>query len=263
MPFQPNDEPRVEDLVRALITWLQNWWVAPRERSKTADWAMVVVTMLAVTAAIWSALIFQSQLTEARNATKAAQEQLETMDRPWVSITLVPNGPLAFTSDGLNVNLHVHLENIGRGVANNVTIHHVGLLTNDPFHEPMKRQDALCSPDKLTKDSNVGIESSLFPGKTDDSLFIGDNISRAAIASNAIKPANAPAAILTGLFFVGCVDYRYGLTTKHHQTRFVCQVGRAMPNTAPDVVAAIFVGQSVPAQQVRVTRWLFGGDGAT
>src|SRR5258708_25710322 len=136
------------------------------------------------------------------------------MDRPWVSIILVPDGPLAFTSDGLSVNLHVHLENIGHGVTNNVTIRHVGFLTNDPFHEPMKRQDALCSPDKLTKDSKGGIESSLFPGKSDDSLFIGDNISNAAIASNSIKPPNAPAALLTGLFFFGCIDYQYGLTTK-------------------------------------------------
>ncbi len=259
MAFQPNDNPQVEDLVRALITWLQNWWAAPRERSKAADWALVVVSCLAVVGAIWSAFIFQGQLTEARNATKAAQEQLETMDRPWVSITLAPDGPLAFTSDGLNVNLHVHLENIGHGVANSVNIHHVGFLTNDPFNEPMKRQDALCS----AKDSNGGIESSLFPGKSDDALFIGDNISNAEIASNSIKPRNAPAALITGLFFVGCVDYQYGLTTKHHQTRFVYQIGRAMPNTPPDVLAAIFVGKSVPAQDVRVTRWLFGGDGAT
>jgi hypothetical protein len=180
-----------------------------------------------------------------------------------VSITLAPDGPLTFTSDGLNVNLHVHLENIGHGVANNVTIHHVGFLTNDPFHEPMKRQDALCSSDKLTKVPESGVESTLFPGKSDDSLFIGDNITNAAIASNSIKPANAPADLLTGLFFVGCVDYRYGLIAKHHQTRFVYQVGRAMPNMPPDVLGAIYVGQSVPAPEVRVTRWLFGGDGAT
>jgi hypothetical protein len=260
MAFQSDDDPRVEDLVRAIIAWLQNRRAAPREQSKAADWALVVVSCLAVVAAIWSAFIFQGQLTEARNATKAAQEQLETMDRPWVSITLAPNGPLTFTNDGLNVNLHVHLENIGHGVANNVAIHHVGFLTNDRFHEPMKRQDALCSPDKLTEG---GISSSIFPGKSDDSLFIGDNISNAAIASNSITSPNAPGAIITGLFFVGCVDYEYGLATKHHQTRFVYQVGRAMPNMPPDVLGAIYVGQSLPAQEVRVARWLFGGDGAT
>jgi hypothetical protein len=51
MSFQSNDDPRVEDLVRALITWLQNWRAAPREQSKAADWALVVVSCLAVVAA--------------------------------------------------------------------------------------------------------------------------------------------------------------------------------------------------------------------
>ncbi len=74
MAFQFDDDPRLEDLVRALITWLQNWRAAPRERSKTADWAMVVLTLLAAIAAICSAIIFQGQPKEARRATEAAQE---------------------------------------------------------------------------------------------------------------------------------------------------------------------------------------------
>lgn len=59
--------------------WLRHWWDAPRENSKWADIAMVVLTVLIAIAAFESARIFQRQLTLMHDAFLADQ-------RAWVSV---------------------------------------------------------------------------------------------------------------------------------------------------------------------------------
>jgi hypothetical protein len=66
------------------IVWLRQWWDAPREKSKAADWALVALTVLIAVAAFWSAWIFQGQLSQAREATRLVERQWNEQQRAWV-----------------------------------------------------------------------------------------------------------------------------------------------------------------------------------
>jgi hypothetical protein len=64
-------------ILEATLYLAHHYWDAPREKSKKADVAIVILTLAIAIAAIWSACIFQRQLTLAR-------ETMESQTRPWV-----------------------------------------------------------------------------------------------------------------------------------------------------------------------------------
>jgi hypothetical protein len=59
--------------------------------------------------------------------------------------------------------------------------------------------------------------------------------------------------------FFGCVDYRIASLSRNHQTGFIYDIVRKDPNT-PDVPHLIIIGQDLPAANVSLERWVFGGD---
>jgi len=131
----------------------------------------------------------------------------------------------------------------------------------------LSRQKALC--DKAAKDTegmNSGrLEMTLFPGGEDSSLSIGPSIYMPEVMANLMDTHLTPTLhdkAFGPIYLVGCVDYQYAASPTHHQSRFAYEIGRALPHSPPDLVTAIKVGEDVPADQVRMTRWIFGGDQA-
>jgi hypothetical protein len=48
--------PTPGEFVDAILHWLRHWWGAPREKSKAADWALAVLTVLIAVAAFWNSV---------------------------------------------------------------------------------------------------------------------------------------------------------------------------------------------------------------
>jgi hypothetical protein len=64
--------------------WVRRWLDNERPKSPWTDICMVVLTIVIAVAAIYSAWVFQGQLTEARNATQLAENQWRGQRVPWV-----------------------------------------------------------------------------------------------------------------------------------------------------------------------------------
>jgi hypothetical protein len=211
--------------------------------------------------------VMSGQLQQMQVASVVASKQLELLDRPWISVGFTVESPITFTSDQVRVTFRAHFKNVGHAVATNIVIAQNAFLTPDPFRTVLPRQKALC--DKTATDTtamnNGRLEMTLFPGTEDNSLGIGAGVSMPDIMANLLDTHLTPAfhdKVFGPVFLIGCVDYQYAASPIHHQTRFAYEVGRALPHSPPDVIAAIKVGEDVPLEDVRMTRWIFGGDQA-
>jgi hypothetical protein len=95
MSITPNSEPSKDleegsptpsEVIGIVINWLRHWWDVPREKSKAADWAMVVLTTAIAVAAFWSIWFVQGQLKEARRATDLSEQQWKSQLVPWLGL---------------------------------------------------------------------------------------------------------------------------------------------------------------------------------
>jgi hypothetical protein len=89
-----------------------------REKSKAADWALVLATLLAVLAAGYSAVLFFGQLREARRNTDAVVRNFIIDERPWVepqidTLNYPPEPILAWS---------VRLKNAGKTAAKRIYV---------------------------------------------------------------------------------------------------------------------------------------------
>jgi hypothetical protein len=130
---------------------------------------------------------------------------------------------------------------------------------NSIFKEPLKRQkefcDAISNKPVSTEQNETAI--AIFPDSSDDSLLLGSGFSKGEIEST---PTTNPHFSVKHIFpiIVGCVDYQYGVSTHHHQTRFIYEVQRFDPATRPHIFS-IEVGTDVPAPSVALVPYSFGG----
>jgi len=198
----------------------------------------------------------------AQQSASTAVAQLETTDRPWIKAVPQAWSPLTFQNNGdLSFNVTFALSNVGRSIATDVTIYS-GVFVPAwegaaHFRQPLERQTALCN-----KVQPAGLMFALFPGETKQ-LTVGVAISREEMEKNAVPPPpgipNPPTEKRTDPMLFGCVDYRIASLPKHHQTGFIYDIVRTDLKT-PNVPYLIIVGQDLPATNVSLERWMFGGD---
>jgi hypothetical protein len=62
---------------------------------------------------------------------------------------------------------------------------------------------------------------------------------------------------ILGLSIVGCVDYTFSFSAKHHQTGYVYEIVRPVPGQIG--ATPIKIGENVPANLLIIRRSLFGG----
>jgi hypothetical protein len=260
-PNYRHREPDPDEALREVLSFLCN----PLNSNAITAIATVLIFISGVVYTGFSALQWQATRQSADAATSAATtaaKQLEMVDRPWVIVSFIVNSPLVFGEDGMHLSLGVHLKNIGHSVATNIVIDDALFPSKDPLNEPLVRQRKLC--EKTRKDTvgmNTGrLELTIFPDEEDGSLSAGATIDNATIAANLLDTHLHPALktkFISSVYFVGCVDYQYATSTIHHQTQFIYEVGRIEPpRTFP---MAIVIGQPIAADNVRLTRYIFGG----
>jgi hypothetical protein len=218
---------------------------------RRATWIAAIAAVIAAGGGIFYARTAYRQW-------EISQRQLEAVERPWLKVTFAP-GPVTFKDGGMQFGVYPHLSNVGHSVATGAIVPIKIFLAsngNDVFKEPLKRQKELCDPLAIQPISKERDEKriAVFQDTTDSSLFLGEGFSKAEIDSAPTANTNFKIKHLVPII-VGCVDYQYGTSTRHHQTRFIYEVFRAdpRPNTS------IEVGQDLPADSVVLTPYPFGG----
>jgi len=208
----------------------------------------------------------------AKTASETAQKQLEQTERPWlkVSFSVQPPG-ITFQDGGMQLNIVPRIENIGHSVATGVVSPMKIFLADDEeslFNAPLKRQKEFC--DKLASQPvshrQETSEVAIFPSDSDSSWGYGLGLSKAEVdAAKDRGPASGTKATGPKLLIpivYGCVDYVYGTSERHHQTRFILelqQVNRTQTVPARIPTIAIRAGQPVDAVNVVITKYPFGG----
>jgi hypothetical protein len=90
------DSPHTpSDVITVAADWLVHYWDIPREKSKWTDIGTLVLTCAIAAAAIYSAWVFQGQLTEARKAVTLTVDSFRMDERAWVEIE--PIKPVLFS----------------------------------------------------------------------------------------------------------------------------------------------------------------------
>jgi hypothetical protein len=196
----------------------------------------------------------------AESAAKATAIQFEVAQRPWISVTVVPDGPLRCGNDSANVTFKVTMKNTGSSVATDVLVYgKLFPLRGDPTTEIDKRQCALCD-----KPAPWVIFSGfyVFPGEQRE-WGMGTSTPITDIESEWIFYPEDPSRKFISLYLVGCIDYRLSFSKEQHQTRFAYQLSR-LPSAGGPVDIHDFgsfeVGKDVPCERLWLTPWLSSGN---
>jgi hypothetical protein len=109
------------EVLRYFVVWLHGFH-RDREKSKAADWAMVVLTFLTVVAAIASAWLFEAQLKEARRSTDAAIQNFKLDERAWIEIEAINPARVEphATEKRIAYRYEFRVKNVGKTVASRV-----------------------------------------------------------------------------------------------------------------------------------------------
>jgi hypothetical protein len=174
--------------------------------------------------------IAQQQANAAQVAAEAArkqavsvQYQLEAADRPWISVDVSINSPLTYDSNGVHLSFAFVPKNLGRSPAQNIYISPrlVPAFMGDDLREIQKR---ICKP-LAAQDRTTN-----FPGYI---LFPGDHYIQEITIGMSIEELNSRYSKwklsqgmneLIPIALVGCVDYTFESSQRHHQTGFVFEV---------------------------------------
>jgi hypothetical protein len=190
-----------------------------------------------------------------------SHRQFEATERPWLKVSFSDNA-VNFADGSMLFSMHAHITNVGHSVATGVIIPIKMFLASDAnsiFKEPLKRQEELCD---AIENKSVSVQQNetaiaIFPGSGDDSLLLGQGFSKSEIDATPTVNPNFQIKHLLPII-VGCVDYQYGASTHHHQTRFIYEVQRLDPAVSPNIFT-IEVGKDVPAPNVALVPYAFGG----
>jgi len=247
--------PSVAEVLDIVLNWLRHYWDAPRQKSKSTDWAIAALALIIAGAAFWSAFIFNSQL-------RAMRKQFEAADRPWILAKPKVESPITFHDNGdLSMSVTFILNNVGHSVATDVTVYGDALVPKpegvEHFRQPLERQADLCG-----KVQPYAMTITLFPNEIKQ-FEVGFRVSHEEIEANLVPPSpgmpDLPPAKRTNPIIFGCVDYKFSSLPQHHQTGFIYNVIGTNPKN-PNVPYLIVVGETLPAANIALERWGAGGD---
>jgi hypothetical protein len=193
----------------------------------------------------------------AESAANIAQQQLEMSERPWLVTEYTPSAPLKFTADGgATFGVEGKVANIGHSVALDVhdnpliTIQEVGV---EMMH-PTVKQKEVCDQIRDTREKlpNFADGDTLFPGQ-----FSLENMPL-NFSRDDIEKARIPKTdTIWGLVIIGCVDYKFSFSPKHHQTAYVYEIVRPAPGRVGSL--SIKIGENLQPNQLIIRRSIFGG----
>jgi hypothetical protein len=179
--------------------------------------------VLFVYAAFTIAMYFANRAAAnaATSAADTAAKQLELTSRPWVDLDVSIIAPITHDSNGLHIEFTFVPKNIGQSPAQNVSIAPrlvPGSMGTD-LHEIQKR---ICDNRAAAKDEPLSYV--LFPQRSYKQQ-ITMQITNSEIDSQWSKFELSQGPIdLAPVVLVGCVDYTYDSSSRHHQTGFAFDV---------------------------------------
>jgi hypothetical protein len=215
------------------------------------QWQEMEATTKATTAAV----------AESKRQFDISLRQLESTDRPWVTIAFPQSAVFRFHEGGAaSLGLTYTLKNIGRSPAVNIQLHAsvIPLAQKDWITGPFRWQKQTCEPSSLrAPDPARGF--SLVPAEE-----ISDGFSTTLDAQSiaAVNVAPLPGEIDDGVMrfnpvLVGCVTYSFVNSLKIHATGFIYSIARRIPKDPhPHLVQGRANGSS---EDVELTRFYFGG----
>jgi hypothetical protein len=221
----------VEAIIRCTLRFFHGFHLH-RERSKVTDWLTVALTLGVAIAAIWSALIFQDQLKEARKQTRLSV-------RPWIGLDegldAIQTTPLQIDEGG-NASLvyTIRAKNYSSSPAANVWAY-ANLVVADDLNTVYEQQGYACG-DAVVGKPDIGLV--LFQGK--DRVFN----SMPGLTKISVKHERS----LIGAWLAGCIGYRdqFGYLCR---TKFIWgfqdETGRPVSLQAP-VPAMMIKGRFFP-----------------
>jgi hypothetical protein len=180
----------------------------------------IEVAMLFIVAAYASVSAFQ--LIEVQRQTNTAQQQFEAMDRPWVVVTgpdISFDGPVVY-NDGVTLPVVFSPRNVGRSPAQNIWIESKivpGIMGTDVSEERNKLCEAASKHDQIGR-------YFLIPKDTYHQPF---PLSMSGADNDSLTPQTARSqgfATLINAILIGCIDYTYESSPRHHQTAFAYDV---------------------------------------
>lgn len=211
------------------------------------EWIKITIEAATLLAVIWYAVVASGQLTQMRNATKAAKrsadaaaraaaidaEQLDLSERPWLAVKATPIKPglwwVKRSQAALQIN--VSISNVGKSIAKGIQVS-ANLVPMPPglpiAVDAAQRERSLCSHDSP---GGAGWFD-LFPTDRPAERRLSISATTPAVAAQAVAPAGGDSHSFVGLYVVGCVSYLSSYSTQVHHTDFAYQLV-APPPTSP------------------------------
>lgn len=196
-------------------------------QEKIAKWTKRAVIAAAIYAAITAiyAAIAVFQWREMRRATKASEAQLALMrdaDRPWIDIDISITSPLTYDGKSVRAEFTFVPTDVGQSPAQNISINPTltPAFMGDDLNGIQKR---LCDS-AATKSGMASLQYVLFRGRH-YSQPVTLEIPIKDIDSHWGKmPAGVGPSDAMPIALIGCVDYMYETSDRHHQTAFAVDI---------------------------------------
>jgi hypothetical protein len=232
-----------------------------------------------IVAAVYAGLTYR-MFRQMQTQTDTAHRQLEATERPWVKIDFkIGVQGLTFDAGGFSLPLEAVFNNIGHSTATSAFAATKMFLAsgNAIFTEPIKRQHDLCDPlRKLpVRTEKMGdMMLTIFPSDADASMTYGQGVGQPELDATPNFEPPPPGGKRIVPIIVGCVDYQYDASDRHHQTRFIYEVQRldraavayndagqrsGQPFTPHAVFYSIEVPKHLAPEDVVLVKYGFGG----
>lgn len=180
---------------------------------------LAVIGYAAVARNQWKEMIKATE--EATRSAETAAKQLELTSRPWVDIDVSITAPVTYDSNGVHIVFTFVPKNIGQSPAQDVSIA-LRLIPGSMGTDVRKIQGSVCKNRASAKDEPLRYV--LFPNRV-YSQQITMGLTDAEINSQWSKFDLGRGPIdLIPVLLVGCVDYAYDASPRHHQTGFAFDV---------------------------------------
>jgi hypothetical protein len=219
-PYDSDPEPD------PIEVWVR-FWKFIIDSKHTSAVAAIATLALCVTTILYTVFsAFQWNANEkaaeaAKSAAETAASQLELTDRPWVTIDASITAPLTYDGKTVQIAFSFIPKNIGHSPAQNVSIvpKLIPAFMGDDVREEQKR---VC--DGAAQINNGFPAYVLFPEEP-YSQPIGLDLPIETINLHWGKlPPGMEAPGIIPIAIIGCVDYTYTTSPKHHQTGFAFDV---------------------------------------
>lgn len=236
-----------------------------RREDRTPRWKKIAErTIAGATAGLLLVNIFvmywnRKAAKAAETAADTAQRQLELSQRPWVVTEYAVSAPIEYTPDGgVKFEITGTYKNIGNSVALDVLdiplphIDDITLALTHPTNEQKEVCERMRNMREKSQESTEG--DTLFPqdrgGYKMPIHFTKEQLDHASIGGQSEK--------IIGFVIIGCVDYKFSFSPKHHQTGYFYEIVRPLPNGQPGSIP-MKLGETLQPNQLIIRRSLLGG----